>query len=90
MRPKASSKLEQTSSGSQISGTVASIKVRNGFEDNVVLVPVALLNEIDCMVTTKSRDISGAIVKDSGFVKAREVSYPPKVSVPRVSFPAAA
>ena len=89
MRPKASSKLEQTSSGSQISGTVASIKTRYGAEESVLLFPVYSLNDIDATLTTKSREISSAIGTDSIFLEVRALSYPPNVNVARVPFPAA-
>ena len=88
MRPKAFSKLEQTSSGSHISGTVASIKARYGSEDSVLVSPLRSLNEIDATLTTKSRERSLDSGTDSIFVEVRALSYPPNVSVARVPFPA--
>ena len=73
-----------------MSGTVASIKAKNGFDDSVTVYPSVSLDEIDSRLTTKSRRMSPAIENDNGFVRARILSYPPKVNVPRVAFPGAA
>ena len=47
---------------------------------------VASLKLIDCKPTTRSRDISLAIVKGTSFDMNFEASYPPKVRVPLALF----
>lgn len=63
--PKASSKFEQTSSGSHICGIVASMNVRIGSEERVLLFPATSTNEINCSPTTKSRCMSSAMENDN-------------------------
>lgn len=80
--PNESSKAWQASLGSHICGTVESMNVRKPVESNSSFVMVASLNVIDCNPTTRSRDISLAIVKATSFGVNFEASYPPKVRVP--------
>ncbi len=68
--------------GSQMCGTVESMNVKMPVESSSPFVVVASLNVIDCNPTTKSRDISLAIVKGTSFGVNFEASYPPKVRVP--------
>ncbi len=84
--PKESSKALQASIGSQICGTDESMNVKMPVSSNGTFVVVASLKLIDCKPTTKSRDISLAIVKATSFGINFEASYPPKVRVPLALF----
>lgn len=84
--PNESSKAWQASIGSQICGTVESINVRMLVESSSPFVVVASLKLIDSNPTTRSRDISIAIVKGTSFGVNFEASYPPKVRVPLALF----
>ena len=61
--PNESSKARQASIGSQICGTEESINVKIPVDNNVIFILVASLKLMDCNPTTRSRDISLAIVK---------------------------
>ena len=65
--PNESSKAWQATIGSQICGTVESMNVKKLVESNSSFVVVASLKVIDCNPTTRFRDISLAIVKDTSF-----------------------
>ena len=62
------------------------MKVKMPASSKGLFVVVALLRLIDCKPTTKSRDISLAIVKATSFGTNIEASKPPKVRVP-LAFP---
>ena len=77
--PNESSKAWQASIGSQMCGIEESMNVKRPAESSSSFVVVASLNAIDCNPTTKSREISLAIVKATSFGVNLEASYPPKV-----------
>ena len=55
------------------------MNVKMPVESSSSFVVVASLNKIDCNPTTRSREISLAIVKATSFGVNLEASYPPKV-----------
>ena len=55
------------------------MNVKIPVESSSLFVVVASLNAIDCNPTTRSREISLAIVKATSFGVNFEASYPPKV-----------
>lgn len=63
-------------------GTEESMNVKMPVESSSSFVVVASLNVTDCNPTTRSRDISFAIVNPASFGVNFEASYPPKVRVP--------
>ena len=65
--PNESSNALQASIGSQIWGTVESMNVKIPVESSSSFVVVASLKPIDCSPTTRSRDMSLAIVKATSF-----------------------
>ena len=81
-RPNESSKAWQASIGSQICGIEESINVKMPVESRLSFVVVASLKLIACKPTTRSREISFAIVKATSFGMNFEASYPPNVRVP--------
>ena len=58
------------------------MNVKMPWSSKLLFVVVASLNSIDCKPTTRSRDISLAIVKATLLGMNFEASYPPKVRVP--------
>ena len=84
--PNESSKAWQASIGNQICGTVESMNVKRPVESSSPFVVVASLKLIDCSPTTRSRDISLAIMKGTSLGVNFEASYPPKVRVPLALF----
>lgn len=72
--PNESSKAWQASIGSQMCGTVESMNVNMPVESNSSFVVVASVKLIDCNPTTKSRDMSLAIVKPTSFSVNLEAS----------------
>ena len=62
------------------------MNVRRPVDKSRSFVAVASLKLMDCNPTTKSRDMSLAIVKATSFGVNFEASYPPKVSVALASF----
>ena len=84
--PNESSKAWHASIGSQICGIEESINVNRPVESISSFVVVASLNVIDCNPTTRSRDISLAIVKGTSLGVNFDASYPPKVRVPLALF----
>ena len=77
--PNESSKAWQASIGSQMCGIEESMNVKTPVESSSSFDVVASLNAIDCNPTTRSREISLAIVKATSFGVNLEASYPPKV-----------
>ena len=84
--PNESSKRWQASIGSQICGIEESINVKMPVWSSASFVLVASLKLIACKPTTRSRDISPAIVKGTSFDMNFEASYPPNVRVPLALF----
>ena len=84
--PNEFSKRRQASIGSQICGIEESMNVKIPAGSSASFVLVASLKLIDCKPTTRSRDISPAIVKATSFDMNFEASYPPNVRVPLASF----
>lgn len=84
-RPKAFSKASQASTGSQICGTVLSIKDEIGFGRRLVesLGPNALSAVIDWIPTIRSREASGAKSKEKLLGMNLDESYPPRVRLPK-------
>ena len=58
------------------------MNVKMPWSSRLLFVVVASLNSIDCKPTTRSRDISLAIVKATLLGMNFEASYPPNVRVP--------
>ena len=65
--PNESSKAWQASIGNQMCGTVESMNVKMPVESSSSFLVVASLKMIDCNPTTRSRDMSLAIVKGTSF-----------------------
>ena len=81
--PKVASKARQASPGSNMEGTVESIKVSIVDDSKDTAEPLALVEVIDSKPTTKSREMSGAKEKDTLFGMNRERSRPPNVKLPK-------
>ena len=82
LRPNEFSKAWQACIGNHICGIEESINVKMPWSSKLLFVVVASLNSIACKPTTRSRDISPAIVKSTSLGMNFEASNPPNVRVP--------